>query len=120
MSVRAVLRSEFDRLMPHNPALEHLLVEEVEWFSNRSGSLLGVIARGDNVAGWNYVILKRDREGDFHVRKVMSNFFSPKDARVDLLLSMAEIGNIQSACRGMATPWLPSIQVESAAMNPGR
>ena len=65
--------------------------EQVEWFSNRSGTLLGTVAKGEGVASWNYAILKRDRTGDFHVRKVMSNFFSLENARVDLLLWMAAI-----------------------------
>src|ERR1039457_5547089 len=99
MSISAISRSEFDRLLPQNSEVEHLMVEQVEWFSNRSGNLLGTIARGESVAGWNYVILKRDKKGDPHVRKVMNNFFSSKAARVDLLLSMAEIEKFDSANR---------------------
>ena len=67
------------------------MVEEVEWFSNRSGNLFGTVARGEGEAGWNYAILKRDRKGEFHVRKVMNNFFNLNATRVDLFLSMTEI-----------------------------
>jgi len=45
MSSRAIAPSEFDRSLPQNPALENLMFEPVEWFSNRSGNLLGTIAR---------------------------------------------------------------------------
>ena len=89
MSIQTIRRSEFDRLLPHNPALESWMVEQVEWFSDRSGNLLGTIAKGKGVAGWNYVILERDKSGDFYVHKVMNNFFSSEAARVDLLLWMA-------------------------------
>jgi len=89
MSIGAIPRSEFDRLLPQNPAIESLVGEEIEWFSNRSGNLLGAVAKGEGVAGWNYVILERDQKGNFQVRKVMSNFFSSEVARVDLLLCMA-------------------------------
>ncbi len=65
--------------------------EEVEWFSNRLGNLLGAVAKGEGVAGWNYAVLKRDRKGDFRVRKLMNSFFGLKHARVDLLLSMAGV-----------------------------
>jgi hypothetical protein len=92
MNIKTIPRSEFDELVPDYPALERLMVEQVEWFSNRSGTVVAAIARGDGVAGWNYAILKRDKKGDFHVRKVMNNLFSLKAAKVDLLLSMAEIG----------------------------
>src|SRR5271169_3231338 len=95
MSVKTISRSAFDQLLPHyNSALESLMVEEVEWFSNRSGNLLGAVAKGSGVAGWNYAILKRDRKGDFRVRKVMSNFFNLKAAKTDLMLSMAGIEKI--------------------------
>jgi len=97
MTIKTIPRSEFDRLLPHNPALETLMVEQVEWFSNRSGNVLGAIAKGESVAGWNYAILKRDKKGDFHVRKVMNNFFNRNAARVDLLLWMTDIEKLDHA-----------------------
>ena len=89
MSIKTISRSEFDRLVPQNPVLESWMVEQVEWFSDSSGKSLGAIAKGSGVAGWNYVIMERDQKGIFHVRKVMSNFFSSEVAKVDLLLCMA-------------------------------
>ena len=88
MRIKTIPRSEFDRLLPQNPALDNVMVVEVEWFSNRSGTVVGTIAKGKGMAGWNYVVLKRDKQGEFHVRKVMGNFFDLEDARVDLRLSM--------------------------------
>jgi hypothetical protein len=117
MRIKAIPRSEFDRLLPQNPAVESLVGEEVEWFSNRSGSLLGAVAKGEGVAGWNYAILKWDQKGILHVRKVMNNFFSLKAARVDLLMSMAKI---ESANRIAADFWLPSMPAELFASNPDR
>jgi hypothetical protein len=108
MSIKTIPRSEFDRLLAHDPALKNLMVEQVEWFSNRSGNLLGAIAEGGCVSGWNYVILKRDKKGDFHTRKVMSNFFNLKAARVDLLLSMAEIAINQPSLSVLLTSPIPS------------
>jgi len=99
MSIKAIPRSEFGRLVPQNPAIESWMVEQVEWFSDRSGNLLGTIAKGKGAAGWNYVILERDKVGDCHVHKVMNNFFSLEVARVDLLLWMAgseKIGRIDT------------------------
>jgi hypothetical protein len=88
MSIKTIRRSEFDRLVPYNPVLERWMVEQVEWFSDTSGTSLGAVARGKGGAGWNYVILERDQKGIFQVRKVMSNFFSLDIARGDLLLWM--------------------------------
>jgi hypothetical protein len=97
MSIKTITRSEFNRLLPHNSALEHLMVEQVGWFSNTSGSVLGTIGRGKGVAGWNYVILKQEEKGGFCVRKVMSNFFALKPAKDDLLISMAELASERPA-----------------------
>ena len=109
MNIKTISRTEFNQLLPHNPALKNLMSEQVEWFSNRSGNLLGTIAEGECVAGWNYVILKRDRKGDLHIRKVMNNFFNLSAARVDLFLSMAEIEKTDCVKRGRADSWLPPV-----------
>jgi hypothetical protein len=125
MNVKTIPHSEFDRLLPQNPALENLMVEQAEWFSNRSGNLLGTIAEGKSVVGWNYAVLKRDKKGDFHVRKEMNDFFSLRAARVDLLisrvdllLSMAGIEKIDCANRGTANFRLPPMPAELLALNP--
>ena len=108
MNIKTISRSEFDRLLAHNPALKNSMVEPVEWFSNRSGSLLGTIAEGECLAGWNYAVLKRDKKGDFHIRKMMSNCFNLKAARVDLLHSMAGIAISQPALPNVLTSSPPS------------
>ena len=97
MSIQTIPRPEFDRRLPLNPALENMMVEQVEWFSSKSGHLLGAIAKGRGFSDWNYAILKRDRKGDFRVRKVMGNFFNLRAARIDLLLSMAGLEKLGSA-----------------------
>ncbi len=91
--------------------------EEVEWFSNRSETLLGLVAKAEGIAGWNYAIFKRDKNGEFRVRKVMSNFFSLKDARVDLLLLMAGIEKLDGANRGTANSRSSSMPAELLALN---
>jgi hypothetical protein len=120
MTFKTISHSEFDRLLPDNLDLENLMMEQVEWFSDRSGSLLGTIAEGKSGAGWNYAVLKRDRKGDFHVRKVMNNFFNLKAARVDLLLSMAGIEKIHCVNRGTADFRLPPMKAELFALNPSQ
>jgi len=109
MSIKTISSSEFDQLLPHFPALESLMVEQVEWFSNKSGNLLCAITKGEGVAGWNYVILKRDKKGDLHIRKVMNNFFNLSAARVDLFLSMAGIEKTDYVNRGRTESWLPPV-----------
>jgi hypothetical protein len=117
MSIKTIPRAEFARLQPLHAALESLMGEQVECFSNRSENLLGFVAKSEGIAGWNYVILKRDKAGEYHARKVMGNFFSLKDARVDLLLLIAGIEKFDGANWEAAVFGLPSIPVELFAVN---
>ena len=109
MSIKTISSFEFGQLLPYFPALESLMAEQVEWFSNKSGTLLCAIARGEGVASWNYVILKRDKKGDLRVRKVMNNFSNLSAARVDLFLSMAGIEKTDYVNRGRSDSWLPPV-----------
>jgi hypothetical protein len=125
MSIKTIPRSEFDRLVPHNPVLENWMVEQVELFSDTSGKSLGAIAKGKGLATWNYVILKRDQKGIFQVRRVMSDLFSLEVARVDLLLWMAgsekiaridallsTVGSVKGKCANQSN--LPVLLASSA------
>lgn len=88
------------------------MVEQVEWCSDGSGTMLGAIAKGKGVAGWNYVILERDKKGDFRIRKVMANFFNLKAARVDLVLWMIEIKKSDHTNPGTTDSRLLPVPVE--------
>ena len=118
MSIQAIHRSEFKRLLPPSSFLENMMVEQIEWFSDKSGHLLGAIAKGEGVADWNYVILKRASRGEYRIRKVMRNFFGPSAARVDLLLSMARMAKLASADRVLTDSQIPRMPAEAAESDP--
>ena len=67
------------------------MIDQVEWFTNSTGNLLGTLAKGKSVAECNYVILKRDQDGHFQVHKAMHNLLDLKTAKKDLLISMTEL-----------------------------
>jgi hypothetical protein len=102
MSFRTIVCPDLDRLLPDDPAGEKLVNEGIEWLSNPTGDLLGTITNNDSLTGWRYAILKQDTKGDFRVRKVINSFHSLKDARAELLLSMAEFEMIAEASRTAA------------------
>jgi hypothetical protein len=89
---------DLGRLLPNTPAVENLIEDGIEWFSNQSGSLLGTIT--NSMTGWKFAVFKQDTKGDFHVRKVMNSFLNLKAARAELLLSMAEFEMIDWPTRG--------------------
>jgi hypothetical protein len=89
MVIKDIGRAEFIRHLTLHSNLEHFIGKEVEWFSGKTGNILGPIALGGISRGWNYVILKRNRMGKFHVRNVACNFFNRAAARVDFMFAMA-------------------------------
>ena len=92
MVVKDVSRAEFNRLLPLHSGLEHLIGKEVEWFSDKRGNILGTIALGGSSRGWNYVILKRNRIGKFHVCDVACDFYNHASARVSFMVATVAAG----------------------------
>jgi hypothetical protein len=91
--IKDIGRAEFIRhLSPHSD-LEHFIGEEVEWFSNKTGNIIGTIALGGSSSrGWNYVILKRNRMGKFHVCNIVCDFYNLAAARVDFMFAIVGAG----------------------------
>jgi hypothetical protein len=94
MNIENISRSKFNQLLSSDSAVSNLTVQ-VAWFSNPSGNLLGALTKSKGRPEWNYVILKRDKEGDCHIHQVMNGFLSSEAAKADLLMSMAEVALIE-------------------------
>ena len=88
MLVESIVSGEFNRLLPSHLVLENLMAGQVEWFGSKTRNLIGAIAAGKGEAGWNYAILRRNKEGKFQTCDVRTNFHSYRAARVDFLLAM--------------------------------
>jgi hypothetical protein len=71
------------------------MVWQTEWFANKAGTTIGTLAVGKADEGWNYVVLRRDKTGDFRVHTLVGVYmregdvFSLDDARAEFLLEMA-------------------------------
>jgi hypothetical protein len=102
--IKAIGRAEFIHRLPLHSDLEHFIGKEVEWFSNRTGNILGTIALGDKDRGWNYVILKRNQLGKFQACDVVYDFYNHGAARVDFVLAMVAAG--QSRWEQFPSRWL--------------
>ncbi len=63
------------------------MVNQVEWFTNKVGNIIGTIA-GKEDDGWNYAVLKEDRRGNFRVCNLGGDSFSLEAARSRFLLDM--------------------------------
>ena len=63
------------------------MVEQVEWFTNTVGNIIGTIA-GKEDDGWSYAVLKGDRNGNYRVCTLGGDDFSLRAARSRFLLDM--------------------------------
>jgi hypothetical protein len=97
MIVKDIGRAEFIRRLSQHSDLEHFIGNEVEWFTNKTGNIIGTIALGDKSMGWNYVILRRNRMGEFHVCDAVCDFYNHAAARVDLMFAMVGAGQSRRA-----------------------
>ena len=63
------------------------MAEQVEWFANAVGNIIGTIA-GKADDGWSYAVLKGDRKGNYRVCTLGGDTFSFRAARSRFLLDM--------------------------------
>jgi hypothetical protein len=88
---KSIRREKFDQFLPPDLGSENLMNWQVEWFANKTGTVIGTLAIGKANKGWNYAVLGRDKTGDFRVHKLGGDAFSLDDARAEFLLEMAVV-----------------------------
>jgi len=87
MSFENIGKEQFDKFQPPHLVFSRLMLEQVEWFSNEAGSIIGTIAgKIDN--GWIYAVLTGDRRGNFRVSNLGGHSDNLKAARSRFLLDM--------------------------------
>lgn len=87
MPFESIRREEFDRFLPPHLVLVRLMAEQVEWFANTVGNIIGTIA-GKTDDGWSYAVLKGDQQGNYRVCALGGDTFSFGAAPARFLLDM--------------------------------
>jgi hypothetical protein len=88
MAIRATGRPEFIRRLSLHSDLERWVGKEVEWFADAAGNVIGTIALAARDRGWNYVVLRKNKLGNFRASNRRENLFSLHGARADCLRAM--------------------------------
>jgi hypothetical protein len=65
MAINSISREEFDAYQPARTPNIEALVEEVEWFADDRGVIIGALARDRTDNDWSFVVLGRDERGAF-------------------------------------------------------
>lgn len=65
--------------------------EEVEWYADDAGNIIGIVVRDRIDNDWLYVIMGRDQEGAFRAFKTDVELPTREEARKQLQEAMREI-----------------------------
>ena len=84
MSIQAVSRTEFDKFEPVRSPTAEVYFEEVEWFADDKGIVIGVITLDRSDKDWAVAVLGRDEHGRFRAIDNEVSIENLDDAR-DLL-----------------------------------
>jgi len=74
--IQHIARQEFNQLLPQHLMLEKLMGRQIKWFTNRAKNLIGTIAVTKVGRSWNFVVMRRNKQGNFQVCEVGQNFFN--------------------------------------------
>lgn len=88
VTIKSISRWEFNEFLPKHFFLEIVVGEQVAWWADEAGDIIGTIARGAMEPGWRYSVLERDADGDFRVCTLQSGIKSRLAASVHLLRAM--------------------------------
>jgi hypothetical protein len=88
MTIRATGRAEFIRRLSLHSDLERWVGKEIEWFADAAGNVIATIALAARDRGWNYVVLRKNKLGNFQASNRREDLFSLDEARVDCLQAM--------------------------------
>lgn len=65
MAIRSLSRKKFDTNKPSRSPILEQTIEEVEWFADDGGNVIGVLARDRTDKDWSIAVLGRDERGKF-------------------------------------------------------
>ena len=97
MVINAISREEFIRLLPLRRCMERFIGKGIEWFSNKAGNVIGIIALGHSNRSWNYVVFRRNKNGNFVACDARDRFCNQAAAWVDFMHAMAGSANAAAA-----------------------
>jgi hypothetical protein len=90
MAIRPINQKEFERLQPTRKPMDRLVLEQLEWFANETGTLLGTVFFDPAENCWGWAMLDRDEQGEFRTVRMDGRLPSAKDAGTALRTHMVK------------------------------
>ena len=98
MAINSISRWEFDAFGPSRGPLVGVAWEEVEWFADEAGNVIGVLTHDLADDDWGYAVLGRDRNGVF---RAVGNDVSIKRQDKARTRLIAEMETLAGTCQTM-------------------
>jgi hypothetical protein len=88
MPIRAISRGDFEKFKPARHPILSVTIDEVEWFADDDGVVIGVLARDKSDKDWSIAALGRDERGEFRMIDGAVSIANQDDARTELKAKM--------------------------------
>src|SRR5688572_21411739 len=84
MAIRSVTKQEFNKFKPARSPMSLTMIQEVEWFADDAGNVIGVLAQDKFDKDWSVAVLGRDERGSFRFIDGTTCIQNQSDARTEL------------------------------------
>jgi hypothetical protein len=98
VAIENISRGDLDRFLPQRSAIGRFIGSEVEWFADRVGSILGIVAEGATDGNWGYVVLRRDEQGKYRYWDLQTRIDSRDAAHSQMVRIMATTQPTGQSC----------------------
>ena len=88
IAIRSISRYEFDAFAPTRSVIATMIMDEVEWFADEHGVVIGFIARDKSDNNWSVCVLGPDGLGNFRAIDAATDIGSHLEARSQLRMKM--------------------------------
>lgn len=100
MAIRNISQRKFAQRIPIPLSFETEIGEQVEWWTNEVGTIIGTVAKERTGSGWLCIVLGKDKDGGFRVYTLELGMESQQAASLRLLDAMGVAEKTRTARRG--------------------
>jgi hypothetical protein len=91
VAIKSISRWEFNWFLPEHSFVESMLGEQVAWWADEGGCIIGTITKNVRKPAWSFIVLKRDTDGQLRACNLRTRIRSRLAASTQLLRLMETI-----------------------------
>src|SRR5437868_13098758 len=91
MAVEEISRKQFDSFSPPRSTIVQTITEELSWYGDTDRRIIGAVLFDKTNMDWAYVVLGRERGGEFNAVKTETCLETKEEAEALLISAMQKI-----------------------------